>query len=109
MTYRGYTASVRFSEDDGVFAGRVIDLRDVISFEGTSVEVLRRNFEEAVDDYIAFCAERGEEPERPYSGKVALRMPPAKHRAVAVQAEREGESMNAFILGAIERALAERG
>jgi len=61
-------------------------------------------FKESVDDYLAWCAEQGEEPDKPYSGKILVRMEPNLHRAVALQADREGSSVNAFIVKALERA-----
>ena len=64
----------------------MINLRDVIVFEGDSVEEVEQAFRESVDDYLAFCAERGEEPEKPYSGKSIVGIPPALHREASLQA-----------------------
>lgn len=57
-----------------MFHGEVIDLRDVITFQGTSVEELERAFQDSVDDYLEFCEERGEEPDKPFSGRLMLRL-----------------------------------
>ena len=65
MTYRGFGAKVEFDYDARVFHGRVINTRDVIFFEGTSVDELTKEFRFSIDDYLAMCAQRGEEPDRP--------------------------------------------
>ena len=62
MTYKGYEGVVQFDEDAGIFHGEVINTRDVITFQGKSVDELKRAFRDSVDDYLEFCAERGEEP-----------------------------------------------
>jgi predicted HicB family RNase H-like nuclease len=68
MTYQGYEASISFDEDATLFHGEVLNLRDVVTFQGQSVADLKKAFAESIDDYVAFCKQRGEEPERPYSG-----------------------------------------
>ena len=68
MSYKGYEALVSYDEDAELFHGEVINLRDVITFQGRSVDELKKALEDSVEDYLAFCAERGEAPEKPYSG-----------------------------------------
>lgn len=63
MEYRGYRAVVSFDYEASVFHGEVVDTRDVLFFEGTSVEQLDKEFRLSIDDYLAVCAERGREPE----------------------------------------------
>lgn len=104
MTYKGYEAIVEFDEDADLFHGEVIDLRDVITFQGRSVDELRRAFAESVEDYLAFCKERGEEPEKPYSGQFVVRVEPSLHKAVASAARRAGISLNRWVATALERA-----
>ena len=76
MTYKGYRARVELDEQAGVFHGEIINTRDVITFQGSSVDELTRAFEDSVDDYLEFCSSRGEEPEKPFSGKFLVRVPP---------------------------------
>ncbi len=104
LTYKGYQAKVDLDYDTGALYGRVVNTKDIIFFEADSFEQLRKEFEFSIDDYLAMCAERGEEPDRPYSGKVALRMSPELHRAVATAANVEGKSLNAWLNDAVERA-----
>ncbi len=82
MTHKGYTASVVYSDEDGCFVGRVSGIRDTVGFHGESVAEVRAAFVEAVDDYLAFSAQLGQEPERPASGRLALRLPAELHRSV---------------------------
>ena len=96
MEYRGYTARVTFDEEAGVLFGEVEGLRDVVTFEATNVDDLAVAFRDSVDDYLAMCAERGEAPEKPYSGKFLVRIDPRLHRDIAMAAARSGKSLNAF-------------
>lgn len=102
MEYKGYTAAVSFDHDLEVFTGHVVDLHDELYFEGRSVAELLSSFHASVDDYLAFCAEQGRPPAKPYSGRILVRTTPDIHRAVAVAAAREGTSMNEWA----ERTLA---
>ena len=95
--HRGYSGEFAVDLEAGVIRGRVVGTRDVITFQGATVEEARRAFVESVDDYLACCAERGEQPEKPYSGKVLLRISPELHRGLAIEAERAGVSFNAFV------------
>jgi len=52
MTYKGYEAVAGFDEDAGVFSGEVINTRDVITFQGSSVKELTKAFHDSVDDYL---------------------------------------------------------
>ena len=99
MTYKGYQAKAELDEDAGVFHGEVIDTRDVITFQGSSVAELKQAFKDSVDDYLEFCASRGEDPEKPFSGKFLVRVPPEVHRQIKAEARREGKSLNAYVLG----------
>jgi predicted HicB family RNase H-like nuclease len=96
MEYKGYSARVEFDSEAGLLFGEVEGLRDVVTFEATNVADLDAAFHESVDDYLAMCKERGEEPEKPYSGKFLLRVDPKLHREVAIAAARAGKSLNAF-------------
>jgi predicted HicB family RNase H-like nuclease len=62
MEYKGYLGKVEFDDQAALFHGEVISTRDVITFQGKSVAELKQAFRDSVDDYLAFCAQRGEEP-----------------------------------------------
>ncbi len=97
IEYKGYTGVFEFDPSIDRFHGRVIGLQDVVTFEGHSVEELRSEMEESVEDYLSLCAEVGKEPERPYRGEFLVRTTPEVHRAVATAAEADGVSLNAWI------------
>jgi len=104
MEHKGYRATVTFDDAAGVFHGEVVDTRDVIVFEGTTAAQLRKEFEFSVDDYLKVCEERGRTPDKPFSGKIPLRIPPEVHRAATVAAKAEGKSLNAWITEILEEA-----
>ncbi len=106
MEYKGYVAKVEFDDEDDVFHGEVINLRDVITFQGQTVNELRQAFQESVEDYLAFCAERGEQPEKPYSGKFSVRIDPELHRKITIQARMTAKSLNRWISETLEDATA---
>ena len=105
MEYKGYNAVVTYDNDLGILHGEVIDTRDVITFQGRSVDDLQEAFENSVDDYLKLCEERGREPDKPFSGKVALRMDPETHRMIVGAARSGGKSLNTWIVDAIGNEL----
>ncbi|KQP07673.1 antitoxin HicB [Methylobacterium sp. Leaf99] len=106
MRCKGYEALVEYDEEADLFHGEVINLRDVITFQGRSVDELKQALSDSIDDYLAFCAERGEEPEKPYSGQFVVRVEPVLHRAVVSAAKRAGISLNKWVARTLERATA---
>ncbi|MFP3940670.1 MAG: type II toxin-antitoxin system HicB family antitoxin [Thermoanaerobaculia bacterium] len=105
LEYKGYKGHVEFDEEAGLFHGEVVDTRDVITFQGTSVEELERAFRDSVEDYLEFCASRGEEPDRPFSGRLMVRLPPELHRKLFLQAKESGKSLNQLISERLEQAV----
>jgi len=77
----GYIGQVEFDDEADIFHGDVINTRAVITFQGTTVPEIKAAFRDSVEDYLAFCAELGEEPEKPFSGELNLKLPPQVHRA----------------------------
>lgn len=106
MTYKGYSARVEYDDEDGIFFGQIAGIRDGVGFHADSVNDLRAAFREAVDDYIETCAKVGKDPQKPYSGKVMLRVPPELHARLARAAELQGKSINQLGEEALEGALA---
>jgi predicted HicB family RNase H-like nuclease len=107
MEYKGYQGEVEFDSQAGVFHGELINIRDVVTFEGRSVDELEQAFRESVDDYLAFCAARGETPDKPYSGKFIVRVTPELHRKLAVYARAEDKSLNRWVREILEEAIHE--
>jgi len=106
MEYKGYVGKVEFDDDAGIFHGEVLDTRDVITFQGRSVDELKTAFQESIDDYLAFCTQRGEEPNKPFSGQFVTRIPPELHRQVNLAARISGKSLNAWVAEQLQAAVA---
>ncbi len=101
MEYKGYIGEVSFDSDAHIFYGEVINTRDVITFQGKSVEDLEKAFQESIDDYITWCTEEGVSPEKPYSGRFNLRISPELHKEVAITAKKLKMSINNFVEKAV--------
>lgn len=105
MEHKGYIGKVEFDDESGVFHGEVINLRDVVTFEGKTVSELRKAFHGSVDDYLAFCAERNEPPEKSHSGRFVVRVDPSLHKMIAAHAKVENKSLNAWVHEVLENAV----
>ena len=106
MKYKNYSALIHYSEDDECLTGRVLGIADIISFQGDSVIEIRKAFKIALDDYLLYCKKKGKSPDKPYSGKIMIRIPSGLHKKLAILAESEGESLNETIIGILEKACA---
>ena len=102
MTYKGYTARIEYSQEDGCLIGRILGIRDIVGFHADSVDEMRQAFEEAVDDYLETCAKIGRDPQKPFSGKLVLRLPPELHAQLAIKAQIKGQSLNSLVKDALE-------
>ena len=109
MSYKGYFGTAEFDAENEVFYGEVAAIRDVVTFQGKSVAALKQAFHDSVDEYLAFCAEHGEAPDKPFSGKYSLRMGPELHQQVATLATTSGQSVNAWIVANLQMAVANSG
>ncbi len=104
FTYKGYIGKVDYDDEAGIFHGEVVNTRDVITFQGKSVKELKQSLKESVEDYLQFCRERGEEPDRPFSGKFVVRVSPGVHREAFLKAKNAGKSLNAWVTEAIKKS-----
>ncbi len=104
MSYKGYVAHVEYSAEDDCFVGHIAGINDIIGFHADSVTRLHRAFEEAVDDYLSACKKAKKQPQKPYSGRIMLRIPPELHAKVAVMAEVHGKSLNSMVTELLDRA-----
>jgi predicted HicB family RNase H-like nuclease len=101
MNYKGYLGTVEYDDHAKIFHGDIINTRDVITFQGTTVKEIERAFRDSIDDYLAWCKEDGVEPEKPYSGRFNVRLSPDLHRQIAVIAKKRRVSLNSFVEKAI--------
>ena len=64
MTYKGYSAIIEVYTEAEIFFGRVININDVITFKAKTIEEARQEFHHSVDDYLVYCEDLGEEPDK---------------------------------------------
>lgn len=105
MEYKGYVGTVEFSEKDLIFYGKVMGIRALISYEGTTAHELVDDFHGAVEDYLALCEAEGKEPEKAYKGSFNVRISPELHKQAAIFATTHGISLNSFVENALRTSL----
>ncbi len=67
MKYKGYEAKIEYDDEDRLFFGRVININDVIVFDGLSVDELEQSFHKVIDEYLADCQVLNKTPDKPIS------------------------------------------
>jgi predicted HicB family RNase H-like nuclease len=105
MEYKGYAAKVDFDDTAEIFHGEVIGIKDVVTFQGKTPKELKKAFQESVEDYLNFCKERGEAPDKPFTGKFLVRLTPELHRKIFISAKLSGESINAWMNDKLSRVV----
>lgn len=103
LEYKGYSGHVEYDGEARLFHGEVLDLRDVITFQGTTARQIEKAFRNSIDDYLEFCKQRNETPDKPFSGRFMLRLPPSVHRKAYIRAKQEGKSLNQWIAEKVSR------
>jgi predicted HicB family RNase H-like nuclease len=109
LEHKGYNGSVLYSAEDRVLHGRILGIRDVVTYEGTDVSSLEGNFRSAVEEYLAFCAEEGKTPETPFKGSFNVRLSQELHKRAALYAEQHQRKLNAVVKEALEEYLSQAG
>ncbi len=105
LEYKGYHARIDYDAEDGILVGTVLDLADVIHFEIENAQDALRTFHEVIDDYLAFCARKGREPDKPFAGKIHVRTTPEIHKRAFLEAKRRAMSLNDLMTKALEAYL----
>lgn len=105
LQHRGYDGSVEFSAEDKMLHGRILGIRDMISFGGKSVRELEKNFRDAVDEYLEFCRARGKKPNKPFKGNLNVRLREDLHTRAALLAEKTDRKLNTVINDALDEYL----
>jgi predicted HicB family RNase H-like nuclease len=100
--YKGYSGTIEYSAADKILHGKVLGIRSLLSYEGNSLDSLRNDFEDVINDYLITCAEDGTEPEKPYKGSFNVRVSPELHRSLALYSSSRGQTLNATVEEAIK-------
>lgn len=105
IKYKGYTGVFEFDTSIEAFHGSVVGLKDVVTFQGSSLDELRHEMAESVEDYFELCADMGKDPERPYRGEFLVRTTPEVHRGAVTKAASAGQSLNAWVEATLTAAI----
>jgi predicted HicB family RNase H-like nuclease len=106
--YKGYLAGLYVDEEEAIIRGKVLNTRDTITFYGTTVGEALQAFRDSVDDYLDFCKEAGVEPDKPFNGKLLIRIKPEYHRDLSLIAKEEGRSINSLVAHLVTKAIRTR-
>lgn len=107
LTYKGYQGSFKYDPDADIFHGDVLHINDVVTFQGRSIDELKTALAESIEIYIEYCEKKGRAPEKPYSGRFNVRLTPKVHQRIALEASRDGVSLNHWVAQALARAVHE--
>lgn len=67
MKYNNYTGHVEYDDEAKIFHGEVLGIKDVVTFQSTTIDEIEQAFKDSVDDYLNFCEMREEKPDRPFA------------------------------------------
>lgn len=107
LKYKGFIGSVQFSSEDELFWGKIIGIRDSVTFEGTTVAALKKDFKEAVEDYIDLCKRYNKPLQKSMNGNFNVRINPELHQIAAYAATEKGISLNKYVQDAIQNYVQE--
>jgi predicted HicB family RNase H-like nuclease len=105
LKYRGYDGSVLYSAEDRLLHGRILGIRDMVSFDGTGVKSIEKTFRGAVDEYLEFCKAEGKTPDVPFKGNFNVRVPQDLHQRAAQYAVEHDLKLNAVVQVALREYL----
>lgn len=108
LEYKGYTGAIEYSREDKLLFGKVLGIKGLISFEGSTGVELDMDFKEAVDSYLADCEASNIVPERSFKGSFNVRIPSELHRDAALKAKELNTSLNGFVSESIRASLRQK-
>ena len=103
LSYKGYKGTIEPQVDTGNLYGKLAFIRDLVTYEATTLTELEAEFKASVDGYLEDCAEVGKFPDTPFKGSLNIRIGEELHRKVATVDS--GLTLNAFICSAIREKL----
>jgi predicted HicB family RNase H-like nuclease len=102
MKYKGYFGSITASIADGCLHGKILFINDLVTYQAEGVPQLKVEFEAAVDDYLATCAQLGIEPKKPFNGSFNVRIGSSLHEQATLLATTEGRFLNDLVCEAVQ-------
>lgn len=108
LEYKGYTGNIQYSKKDNSLQGRLLGIKAVITYEGTSVDEVKADFREAVDIYLDYCKSEGITPEKPFNGLFNVSVSSEMHKQLACLAAEKNQTLNSLIEDALDSFLSSR-
>lgn len=105
LTYKGYQGRFEYDLDADIFHGDVLHINDVVTFQGRSIDELKAALAESIEVYLEYCERKGKEPNKPFSGSFNVRISPELHQKIAMQAARDGMSLNKWVANTLTKAV----
>jgi len=105
LKHKGYIGDIQVSIEDDVLHGKLLYVSALVTYEGHSVDEVKASFEEAVDDYLDTCEEKGYQPEVPCKGSFNIRIGHDLHLAAMIKAKEMEISLNEFVTESISNQL----
>ncbi|MBU3828029.1 MAG: type II toxin-antitoxin system HicB family antitoxin [Candidatus Lactobacillus pullistercoris] len=105
LKYKGYRGSVEYSLEDNILFGKIIGIKGLISYDGKTIEELKKHFKRALDDYLDLCKQKGIKPEKEYKGNFNVRISPKLHQKLEIYSENQHQSLNKSVEQAIDKFL----
>ena len=102
LEYKGYHSRIEFDSVSKVLHGKIEGIIDLVTFESDSISEIESEFHKAVDDYLAFCADIGQEPNKEYKGSFNIRITPELHKKLVEISFLNNESLNSTVEKAID-------
>ena len=103
LSYKGYYGSVEYSLEDDVLYGKVIGIKGLLSYEGQTLDELRKDFQGVIDEHLEDCKVQGIMPQKSYKGSFNVRITPELHMKAAAYAASQAESLNSLVEKAIKK------
>lgn len=105
LKHKDFVGIFNYIEEEEVMFGKIEGITDLVTFEGTSIEEIKKSFIEAVEDYLELCKEAGKEPYKSFKGSFNVRISPELHRLAYIKAKHNKQNLNSFVERAIEQAI----
>lgn len=106
LEYRGYVTKVHYDAQRRLLYGKVQGIIDAVNYESTTIDGVEAALHDAVDHYLAFCANVGRRPARAFKGQFNVRLKPALHKDIVLWAMHHNTTLNSAVEQAVQEFLA---